>query len=197
MIDEWWASLTIEQKMVINCNKIRRLIINAFVAIESIIADMVVVVDRDCNYLEYYKKFKPSKSIIEDFFSCYDKFQPFADNYFTSKENLKLDLEYLVKIRNRAAHSQWINDDFALGIFDKEHYHFFSIHFAHEECMAISLNAANDFQNTCMRFIGPLISLQSEVYETLSHIPTKITSETKISNSERLTIKGTFNSLKN
>lgn len=196
MMDEWWINLSKDQKMSFFCNRIRGIIINSFIAIESVIADMVVVVDRNCNYLEYYKKFKPTNRIFEDFIKCYDKFGPVANKYFTDKESLKDDLEYLVKIRNRAAHAQWLNDDYAVDSFDTEHYYFFSIHFANEECRAMTEKMASDYQAACMLFLGPLSAMQKEVYATLAFVPAKKTSKEKIDLSEDVTVPMAFKSLK-
>lgn len=196
MTNELLNSLSKDQKMSFFSNRIRGIIINSFIAIEYVIADMVVVVDRNCDYLEYYKEFKPTNRIFKDFIKCYDKLRPIADKYFTDKETLKNDLGYLVEIRNRAAHALWINDEYAIGTFDAEHYYFFSIHFANEECKAMSEKMAIDYQLACMSFLGPLSAMQKEVYSTLSVVPVKKTSKEKIALSEEVTVPKVFNSLK-
>jgi hypothetical protein len=186
----------IYQQVLTNVLLIRGAIIQAFVPIESIMADIVVVLNHEGNYFEYFKSFKPTTKIIEDFLKSYQKFKIHADKYFVDMESFSEDIKYLADIRNRAAHFLWMNDKNALTLTNQNHnIYFFSIRYSNDECCTLNNELVAKFQTKTSIFTSRLMSLQNDVYATLPKFPESKSFENLIDTCNYITLKNEFKSL--
>lgn len=194
---DFWNSLTKRQQITIVSNTMRGAIIDSFIMVECIMADMVVVIDHNCNYEDYFRTFKSTKKIVENFLNCYDKIQSVCDKYFINKDAFKTDIEYLTDIRNRVAHFTLITDGAGIEVSEPfGNIHYFSYRKSNRDCFAISGNFASEYQQVIIQFAIRLGQIQKEVYSTLGNVPQKQTAYDLLPSCDYLNMEHSFSSLK-
>lgn len=192
-----WNKLTKEQQMTVTSCSIRGAIINAFIYIESLMADIAITVDFNGDYAEYYKGFRPTNKVVEDFLNCYDKIKIHADKYFTDKEALKTDVVYLADIRNRAAHFLLLNDSQVLTKSDPfQDIYFYSIRKSKDVYCTLTGALVRDYQNRVMEFVQRFGRLQHDVQIAFSKPPVTKNALEQIAEAEHIKLKTSFPSLK-
>ncbi|MGE0567931.1 MAG: hypothetical protein AB7O73_08270 [Bacteroidia bacterium] len=192
-----WNKLTKEQQMSVTSSSIRGAIINAFIYIESLMAGIVITVDFNGDYSEYYKVFRPTNKIVEDFLNCYDNIKIHADKYFTDKEALKIDVMYLADIRNRAAHFLLLNDSEVLSKSDPfQNIYFYSIRKSKDIYCTLTGALVRDYQNKVMEFVNRFGRLHNELQKAYNNAPPIKNALDEIATAEHIKLKSSFPSLR-
>lgn len=194
---EWWDKLDKLQQIAVTSASIRGAIINAFTYIESLMADITIVIDFDSNYSEYYKNFKSTTRIVDDFFKAYNKIEDLGQKYFTNKETLKEDIKYLADIRNRAAHFLLMNNENFLEHSDPfQDIYFYSIRNSKDIYCTMRGSLVRDYDKIVMQFVQCFGQLQQDIYKKINKIHSSKNFDEQIKSFQNIDLKNNFPSLK-
>lgn len=149
-------------------NRVRGGLLNAFIQVEHIMADITVRTKYGGDYAAYYKNYKTAKNIVDDFVSNYDNISWVLDRFFTDKESFNSDLQKLVDIRNVLAHFQWYQNDFlAAKYHPRKEFFLLSYRKGQEDCRSLVPQAISDYQKRCVTLLTVLVQVQKEIYHQL------------------------------
>jgi hypothetical protein len=194
---EWWDKLDKLQQLSVTSTSIRGAIINSFIYIESVMADIAITVDFNSDYTEYYKGFRSTSRIVDDFFIAYDKIPDLVEKYFVDKETLRADIKYLADIRNRAAHFLLVNSENFLKHSDPfQDIYFYSMRNSKNIICTLRGSLVRDYDRKCLEFVHRFGQLQLDVYKKTNRFPPEVNFEEQLKTVEHIDLKKDFPSLK-
>lgn len=145
-------------------NRVRGGLLNIFIQVEHIMADITVRTKYGGDFALYYKNYKTAKNIVDDFISNYDNNSTVLNKFFRDKQSLESDLQKLVDIRNILAHFQWYqNDSFLATHPPQQEFFLLSCRKGQEECRSLVPQAISDYQKICSTLGAVLSQVQKEI----------------------------------
>lgn len=146
-------------------NRVRGIVISSFAHIEYVMIDTTIVASYNGSYASYYENgFVPTKIIVKRFLACFNTIAPVLKLFISSEENFKSDIDYLVRIRNIAAHylfePEWTVSNAGLFVFSG------SLD-GSRDCHILTKRDVSLYQRDCESFVKFLRRIQLATYRHL------------------------------